>query len=816
MGKGLSDDELKALVDAELRQSVAYFGGKLAEQRRKAEYYYLGLAKGDLSPPEIEGRSTVISTDVRNVVEALVPVLVAKFTSGDTVVEFEPTKPGPEEEQKAQSATDYINYLFFKQNRGFTVIETAIRDLLLQKKGIVKVYWDTRNEEKREEYKGLNDVELSQILDDEEVSPIEHSQYPDEDDAEQRQQALAQLTQQIQQAAQAAQQGDQRAQMDVSRLQAQIEQINQTPPKMLHDIAVKRVKTDGKLVVENVPPEEFLISRKAKTIQDAPFCAHRVTRTVSELKSMGYKGVDDLSGDDSTAALNAERIERLAWDDELAYMNVDNNTLDPSQRVIWVTEAYIRADRDGDGIAELIKVTRAGNDLIDEEVVDCAPFVDFDCVKLPHKFYGLSIADMAMEIQRSKTMLKRTAFDNAYLTANQRMFAVEGQVNLDDLLTSRPGGIVRIKNAGAVGPLGVGAGDGGVISQLLEYEQDNLERATGWYAYSQGTDADSLNDTATGVLHITSRGDMRTDLIARNIAEGFTDLFRMMLKLILQNQNKEAVVRLNGNFVSIDPREWRNQFDVSINVGLGTGDKSQQAANLMQIMQIQKDGMAIGVTDAGGVYQAALEFSKAIGFKSGDKFFTDPAKKPPQPPQPDPLVQVEQMKQQGKQAELQANMQLEQYKTQLEQQQQQHLNEVEAQRKTIEQQYATQLELAKAEHQMQLEKMKIQAQQELEWRKAQLENDTKVLVAQINARTQLKTKSMDITAAPVEDDVIDEYVGEFSNDPKPTIADLVNAVNQNMAALIQMQQQSHGEIVATLTKPKQVIRGSDGRVQGVV
>ena len=132
MGKGLSDDELKALIDSELRQSVGYFGGKLAEQRRKAEYYYLGLAKGDLSPPEIEGRSTVVSTDVRNTVESLVPVLVAKFTSGDNVVEFEPTKDGDEE--KAQSATDYINYLFFKKNRGFTVTETAFRDALLQKK----------------------------------------------------------------------------------------------------------------------------------------------------------------------------------------------------------------------------------------------------------------------------------------------------------------------------------------------------------------------------------------------------------------------------------------------------------------------------------------------------------------------------------------------------------------------------------------------------------------------------------------------------------------------------------------------------------
>lgn len=745
MQKGLTDDELKALTDAEMRNSIGYWGGKLAEQRRKAEYYYLGLAKGDLSPPDIDGRSAFVSTDVRNTIESMLPPLIAKFCSGDNVVDFEPTKPG--DEDKAQAATDYLNYLFWKKNNGHAVIETWFKDALLQKVGIVKCYWDTRHQEAREEYKGLNDVELSQIIDDEEVEPIEHSCYPDEEDQEQRQKAIEQMAQQLQQASIAAQQGDQRALADAHRMQAQIEQIMQHPPKMLHDIAVKRVKTDGKLTIEAVPPEEFLISRKAKSIADAPFVAHRVARTVSELRSMGYKNLDNISSDDSAATLNAERVERLSYDDEQAYLNVENTTLDESQRIVWVTECYLKADRDGDGIAELVKVVRAGNEILDEEVVDCAPFVSICPVKLPHKFFGLSIADLAMESQKIKTNIGRASLDNLYLQVNGRYFAVENQVNLDDLLTSRPGGVVRIKQPGAVGRLDQSAGDSGAASMMMEYMQDFLENSTGWSRYSQGTDADSLNKTATGVLTVTNRADMRLDLIARNFAEGMVDLFRMMLKLVLQNQDKAAQIRLNGNFIDIDPREWRNGFDTNINVGLGTGDKTQQANHLMQVMQIQREAAQIGVATPQGIYEAACEFSKAIGFKNGDKFFSDPSKQPPKPPQEDPKLEIEKAKlqftQQQAQAQQQADVQkfqatnqLEAEKTRLEMQQQQHLNELEAQRKLQESQQAAQLEAMRFEHEQALKQMELAAKESLEKWKAQLQAEVSITVAQISAQSQ--------------------------------------------------------------------------------
>lgn len=763
----MTEDELKALTDLEMRQAIGAYGGKLSEMRRKAEYYYLGLAEGDLVPPEIEGRSTFVSTDVRNVIESMLPALMAKFVSGDSVVQFEATKPG--DEDKADQCTQYLNYLFFKKVNGHNVTYTWFKDALLQKRGIIKVWWDTRNEETREEYKGLTDVELAQIMDDPEVEAIDHKSYPDEEDAEQRQKAVEHITQQmqapmqqLQQAQQAAQQGNPQAQQAVQHLaqqmqpmQAQLQQIQSQPPAMLHDVSFKRVKDGGKICVENVPPEEFLISRRAKTINDASFVGHRVARTLSELRSMGYKDVDDITSDDGAQDLNAERIERLSYDDEQAYMGLDNEaTNDPSQRHVWVTECYIRCDYDGDGIAELRKVTRAGNRILDNEVVDSVPFVSICPIPMPHKFFGLSIADVTLESQKTTTKIVRAQLDNMYLQVNGRYFAVENQVNLDDLLTSRPGGIVRIKSQGAVGRLDQGAGDGSAPA-MMEWIENFKEDSTGWTKYSQGNDSKGLTETAEGMNIITNKADMRTDLIARHFAEGFVDLFRLMLKLCSQYQNKHAVVRLTGKWVDVDPREWRNGFDVDINVGLGSGNKDQQARHLMALSQKQMEGLQIGTATPEHVYELDKELAKAMGFKNGDKFFNNPKENPP-PQQPNPeqmkmqgQMQIEQIKAQAgqqvaqvkaqagaqaAQAKAQQDAQVEQLRMQMQQQTDNNRQQSEAEQHALKVQNEAQLAQLQAQYADQAHAREMA----MEWEKAQLESATKIQVANIMSQAKLQ------------------------------------------------------------------------------
>ena len=817
----MSEDQLRALTDSEMRNAVGYYGGKLAEQRRKAEYYYLGLPKGDLTPPEVEGRSQVVSPDVRNTIEAMLPQLMVKFTGGDTVVEFEPTQPA--DEKTAKQVTDYLNYLFFKKNNGHSITLNMFKDALLQKRGIAKVWWDSRIEETKEEYRALSDVELAQILDDKELEAISHAEYPDEDDAKQRQQAIEQLTQQLQQAAQAAQMNPQAAQA-VQQIQAQIAGIQAQPPVMLHDVEVKRTKTSGKVTIENVPPEEFLISRKAKDINTASFIGHRVARTMSDLRSMGYKNIDNISSDDGAAAFNAERVERLSFDDEQAFLNIENISQDESQRQVWVTECYVRVDYDGDGISELRKVVRAGNQILSNEVVDIVPFVSVCPVPLPHKFFGLSIADLAFESQLTKTSILRAQLDNMYLQVNGRYFAVEGQVNIDDLLTSRPGGVVRMKQTGMAGRLDQGQMDGSG-QMMMEYMENFLESSTGWTRQSQGNSAGDLQGTATGMNIITNKDDMRLDLIARNFAEGFCDLFKLMLKLVCQHQNEKAEIRLNGEWLNIDPREWRNQFDVSINVGLGVGNKDQRINHLMALSQKQMEGLPIGVATPENIYNANAELSKELGFKSADKFFTDPTKHPPpQHPDPEqmkaqaqlPLIQAKgqidaQLKQielqaagQHKQIEAQANMQVERDKMAMQAQVDQHRQEVEAQQQAAKMEKEAQLaqfnaelqkehENAKLNHSMQMEQMKQQAAKEI----AELEAAVKIQVAQISAQNAIDTASL-----AAQNAAANQVTEELA--PDTTVIDAIKSIGDKVDAL-------H----AHATAPRKIVRDASGKATGV-
>lgn len=822
----MTDDGLKALVSRELRNAVGYFGGKLSDQRRKAEVYYLGLPKLDLAPPEIDGRSTVVSTDVRNTIESMLPQLMAKFVGGDAVVEFEPSQRGDEE--KAKSCTDYMNYLFFKKNNGHAITYSWFKDALLQKNGIIKAWWDTRAEEKREEYKGLTEIELAQILDDPEVEPIEQSSRPDEEDAEQRQKAIEQLTQQIAQATQAASQPgpqQQQAAQAVQAMQQQLQQLQSMPPAMVYDVAFKRVLSRGRIAIENVPPEEFLISREAKTIATARMCGHRVPRTLSELRSMGYKNVDNIGSDDAAASLNAERIERLGWDDEMAYLAVDSSG-DDSQRVVWCNEVYIRCDYDGDGIAELRKVVYAGNEILDNEECDVAPFVSICPVPLPHKFFGLSIADLAMESQKTKTNILRAQLDNMYLQVNGRYFAVNGQVNLDDLLTSRPGGIVRIDQPGAVGRLDQGMGDMSSSSGMMEWMEMNLEQSTGWTRYSQGNDSKALNQTATGVQIITNKGDMRVDLIARNFAEGFVELFRMMLKLISQHQDKAQQIKANGKWVDMDPREWRNQFDVNINVGLGIGSRDEQVHKLMALSQQQANAMAIGVARPDQVYNLLSDVAGLMGEKDPDRYFNNPKENPP-PPRPDPEQAKAQAQMQIEQAKLQQGMALEKMKLDYQAQVDQLKRDQEAQNAALQAQMqqatdANRQEMEARQHQMklqqeaQLESVKAQYdeakhQREMQFQawKVEKEQEFARWKAELDAATKLQSANITSTAKvdnPATQAATNEIASEVTQPAGIDFSPLTAAAQQMT------------EAAAMMTRPRKrtIVRDETGRATGMI
>ena len=447
--------------------------------------------------------------------------------------------------------------------------------------------------------------------------------------------------------------------------------VNPSRVPQVHDIRLKRTKRKGKVKIVAVPREEFLIGATVNHPRDG-FTGHRVKRTVSYI-NQHYPdvNVDELTSDDAITSapdVGMGRDARYALQGgqgALTAYRDQSGEGDPSMREITVTECYLPIDADGDGIAEWRKITRAGNTILDNERIDGPPWATLCPVPIPHVFFGRSEADLAMPAMKTKTMILRNALDNLSFQTNQRTFAVENQVNLDDLLTNRPGGVVRVRQAGAVGPLTTGASDPAAAMQMLQYADEQKQDATGVTKYTQGSDADTLNKTARGLENITNRADMRVELIARIFAEtGVKDLFWLMLKLAAQYQDKPEVIRLTGKWVQVDPREWVNRFDMQVNVGLGTGNKDTAVKNLTVIQQLQAAAVQGGYCTPKNQYNAACKLVSVLGFKDPDQFFTDPAKMPPPPPPPpDPTlaatqaqtqaaVQIEDAKNKTKQSEI--------------------------------------------------------------------------------------------------------------------------------------------------------------------
>ena len=387
-------------IHQEISDSLGY-DGEISLQREEAIKYYYALPFGN----EVDGRSQYVDSTVQDTIEWIKPSLMRVFASGDEMVKFTPH--GPEDVKAAEQATDYVNYVFTKDNPGWEILYSWFHDALLQKNGIVKVWWDEYSEEKREEYRNLGEMEFEYLIADDEVEVLEHTEYTEGE-------------------------------------------------VIYHDLVIKRSSYNGKIKIENVPPDEFLISREAKGIQDARFVCHRVKKTVSDLRVM-YPDDDfdvgELGAGYNEEVYNAERQARYEFDDSFAWGGGMNETGEEALREYWLHESFIKTDYDDDGIAELRKVCSVGDYIFSNEEIDKVPFVSITPLKIPHKFFGMSVADLVMDLQLIKSTLMRNLMDNAYNQNFGRYAVLEGQANLDDLLTQRPGGVVRVKSPNAVMPL---------------------------------------------------------------------------------------------------------------------------------------------------------------------------------------------------------------------------------------------------------------------------------------------------------------------------------------------------------------------------
>lgn len=602
----MNEETLKGILDNEIDNAIGYLETETTESRRKAIQYYNGEEYGN----EVDGRSRIVTREVAEAVDGAMPALMRVFTSSDETVVFEPNGPGDEE--KAKQATEYCNWVFMRDNPGISILHTWIKDALLSKVGTVKVYWQDETEVNTESYQNLLADELALLLQDESMEVVSQQERPIA-------KSIDPMTGQ---------------EIDV----------------MAYDVKVRKTDKKGRVKIENVPPEEFIVSKKTIELTDTPFCAHRRLVTRSELVAMGFDKdeIDQLpTYEDLT--YTPERVARYSNGEQ-----PDDPSLDMSMQEVECFEAFIRVDYDGDGIAELRRVFYAGQNILENEEIDYLPFCSICPIPLPHKFFGQSLADRTMDLQIIKSTLTRQILDNMYLTNNARVIAVDGQANLDDLLTVTPGGVVRVKNPTAVQQLPVQA-VAGQSFPMLEYMDNIQAKRTGVNDASQGLDPNILqNTTAAAIAAMQNAAGSKMELIARIFAEtGIKDLFRNILHLLCKYQDKSRVIRLRGKYVAVDPREWDTEYDITVNVGLGTGNRQEQMAMLGMVLQkqeqiIQQYGPANPLVSV-GQYRATLgRFIEAAGFKDSSRFFNeitpemDAALSQPQPQgqQVDPMVQA--------------------------------------------------------------------------------------------------------------------------------------------------------------------------------
>jgi hypothetical protein len=610
----MTEDELLSLLEKEERNCISSTSGALAEQRREALQYYYGQPYGN----EIEGRSQVVTTEVKDAVEGIMPTLMQIFTASDEIVRFEPQNP--DDEAAAQQATDYINYVFSRLNNGFTVLYCLFKDALLQKNGYSKVYWENYEDATKETYEGLSDDQLAMVRQDDAVEVVSIESRPDEYAAQQ-------------------------IQMQIQQLQAMGQEVPNIPVPQLHDVVLKRTKKYGKVCIDPVPPEEVLISKETPNdITKARFVEHRTRRTISQIREMGYDIEDTIADFSPSTEFNEERYERNRFDESDA-MQLDQSA-DPSTRLVWLCEAYLWVDYDGDGIAEYRKVTKVGKTILDNEEFDSLPIVGGTAIMMPHKHYGLSIHDLVKDVQLIKSTITRQLLDNAYVANNGRMVVLDGMVNMDDLLNSRPNGIVRAKAMNAVqrmdNPL-----LGAPFYNLLEYFDKVKVNRVGARDFGDAVDPNALNAKAHTAELVSSAAQERINLMARILAEGpVKHLFLKIMELYSKHQDKPQVVKLRGKWVQVDPREWHNRFNMTVTVGLGTGSQSAVLQSAMGIMEIQggmlKSGLMGRVLTEQNVFHAARKYAKAAFPRDYELMFTDPSTLPPAKEQPNPdLLKIE-------------------------------------------------------------------------------------------------------------------------------------------------------------------------------
>ena len=579
--KKMTDDEVQDIVSDALSGATSFVESEISQDRIKSQRYF----EGEVDIGQEDGRSKIVSTKVRDTIRAIKPSLMRVFLSSENPVEFVPTSQ--EDVTNAEQATKYAHWKF-QQLDGYKLLNDAIHDALVKKTGILKIWWEDSTDAEIRSYTNVTEEELSAIVNEDNIEVIEHST------------EMGMMT-------------------DETGMQSEQEK---------HSLKVSYLKKQGELKIEGVPPEEFIVDRNAKSVSDAYIVAHKTEMRVSDLVAMGYdfEEVSELSGlsTDSTYT-DTEQFERQGYDQE-----DEENITDLSMKQVQVTEAYMKIDKEGTGIAMMYRILLAGGD---NKVLECelygeVPFAIFEVDPEPHTFFGRSVADLIMNDQDSSTAMLRGMMDNVALTNSPRQGYVQGQVNVDDLMNNEIGGLVRMKSPAALVDIATPFVAGQVLT-AMQYMDAAIEGKTGVTKASMGLDPDALQNTsATAARLQAQQGSAQIEVMARNIAEGgMKRLFKLMLHLLVENSCEETMMRLNGQFQPIDPRVWNTGMDMTVNVGVGTGQEGERHAALTQALQMQMQiwtqyGSGNGMVTMTGIRNTLGDMLALQGVRNVDRYFS--------------------------------------------------------------------------------------------------------------------------------------------------------------------------------------------------
>ncbi len=675
-GEAMSDDELAALLAAHEVNAVGYYTSDIADEQAESLKYYYGRPFGD----EQAGRSQVVDRTVAIVIDNAVAAIMKPFVSSDEAVCFEPV--GPEDEEAAEQATEYVNHVFNVDNQGFLLLHNWFKAALLEKLGIVKCWWEDQTHVSKTTMDGLTAQDIEGLEQDEELT---------------------------------------------------IKQVYQDGE--FFSVEVERTEQAGRIRIVTVPSEEFLIASYARDIESAEYVAHKPTNvTRSDLVAMGFDSevIEGLPA----ASQDGEESRTLArYNDE--NLGLTRNTLgagnDPSRDVIAILDEYVMVDYDGDGISELRRVIRVDDVILMNIEVDDNPFATLCPVPMQHKVYGLSLADQTRDLQRISSVLWRQTLDNLYLANNPKTevpAAAERPdgTTMNDLQDTAPGGVVRTQAPGLINAIVIPF----VADKsfpMLEYAEQQQEARTGVGRSGQGIDTNTLRKsgqmTATEIAEIASGKNARVEMIARIFAEtGVKRLFRQMLKLLIEHQPKARMMRLRNKWVEIDPRKWNAEMDLSISVGLGMGSEVERLAKADSVIQMMAEVVGgppqfaalIGAEEG---YHAIKKKLNAAGIKDVENYIKDPSTQPPQEPQPDPEMQKVQAELQMKQQELEMKAQAQQADMQMKSQEGQLKIELAREEAAAK----LELEQAKAQQEAMLAEQKFAFEAQLAERKMELESE---------------------------------------------------------------------------------------------